>query len=121
MPGTRPDTSRAARSMSAPEVIERYVSAIGGRAALGALRTVRVRARVTNMGLSGVNEMWRAVPGRTRETMVLGPHRLEEGSDGDSAWRIGLDGKPATLNGKELDASVQALTKLDSPRKGKRP
>jgi hypothetical protein len=38
--------------------------------------------------------------------MVLGPHRLEEGSDGDSAWRIGLDGKPATLNGKELEAAL---------------
>jgi len=89
--------------MSAPEVIDRYASVIGGHEAIAAQRTTHLRANVTAMGLSGVSETWRVSPDRTRENMDLGPYELVECCDGTTAWRIGLDGKLAMVDGRELE------------------
>ena len=90
---------------SAAEVVERYRRVIGGREALGVLRAAHVRARVTTMGFTGVSETWRVWPDRIRENMTLGPHELVDCFDGTTAWRIGLDGQPTMVDGKELESA----------------
>ncbi len=103
IPDAAPDGRPSPSCPSAREVIDRFVNAVGGYEALGALRTLHLRAKVATMGLTGVNETWRVAPDRTRETMVLGPYELVDCFDGTTAWRIGLDGKLAMVDGKELE------------------
>jgi membrane-associated protease RseP (regulator of RpoE activity) len=96
----------AARATITPEaatVVERYVAAIGGRAAVEAERSVRSKSTIVAFGFTGTLESWTQRPDRIASATVLGPFTLKDGFDGTTAWRIDQNGKLSIRDGKELE------------------
>ena len=86
----------AARATITPEaarVVERYVAAIGGRAAVDAERSVHSRSTLQAFGFTGSLEGWSQRPDRIASQTALGPFTLKDGYDGTTAWRIDQNGK----------------------------
>src|SRR5262245_38350215 len=94
-PAARPAV--AATAKPATDVLQAYVEATGGRAALDAEHTVYVRGRVRSMGMTGTFEQWVQHPDRFLQRITLGPVRMRTGYDGRVGWRTDLDSKHVTL------------------------
>jgi aspartyl protease/PDZ domain-containing protein len=85
-------------------VIERYVSATGGAAALAAERDVHVRGRLRSMALDGTFEQWSQIPDRLASDLRLGSVHKRTGFDGRVGWETDLASKQVRiLDGKELE------------------
>ncbi|MCE9626691.1 MAG: aspartyl protease family protein, partial [Candidatus Eisenbacteria bacterium] len=82
-----PAVSHAAITPEARAVVQRYLEASGGAAAFAAESTSYVHAKVFAFGFEGTFASWAARPGRRYARTELGPFKLEEGSDGTTAWR----------------------------------
>uniref|UniRef100_A0A832ML04 PDZ domain-containing protein n=1 Tax=Eiseniibacteriota bacterium TaxID=2212470 RepID=A0A832ML04_UNCEI len=96
----------AARAQVAPEakpVIERYLAAVGGRAAVEAQRAMHVTASISAFGLSGEVESWQQAPDRRASRVTLGPFTLRDGFDGVRPWRVDQSGKLILLDGKDAE------------------
>lgn len=96
----------AARATITPEaarVVERYVAAIGGRAAVEAERSVHSKSTISAFGFTGSIESWSQRPDRIASQTALGPFTLKDGYDGTTAWRIDQNGKLSIRDGKELE------------------
>ncbi len=101
--------AHATATPGAVRVIDRYLTATGGRAAFDAERTLYQRGTVAGFGLTGTAEMWRVRPDRVRNVAVLGPLTITQGIDGDRAWRQ-ISGNPLQWSdGKDLDADLAEL------------
>ncbi len=99
-----PAVANAFISPEAQRIVDRYVEATGGRAALDAERTLHVKGRLNTLSLRGRFERWVGVPSRLLEHVSLGTMRLQQGFDGTVGWRIELTSKQATiLTGRELE------------------
>src|SRR5437867_11635127 len=97
-------TSRAEITPEASRVLDRYLEATGGRAALAAIQSTHLKAKVSALGLAGTTEVWTRLPDRRATETVLGPFRILEGFDGTVAWRTDPgSGKPVPLDGKDLE------------------
>ena len=94
---------RAAITPEAANVVNRYVAAVGGRAAVEAERTVHSKSTVAAFGFTGTLETWTQRPDRIASHTVLGPLTLEDGFDGTTAWRIDQNGKLSIRDGKDLE------------------
>ena len=91
--------------VAARAVVERYVGATGGRAALEADSVLHVRGRITDAGLSGTFEEWRAGSDRVLRNERLGMLRTRMGYDGTLGWRTDFTSrKVGPLEGKDLEA-----------------
>jgi len=88
-----PSALRAEILPQAESIVQHYVEATGGRAALEAERTVRYKGRIEALGLTGRWEMWTASPDRWVRRVTLGSLRFREGFDGTVAWRTDLTDK----------------------------
>jgi hypothetical protein len=95
--------ARATITTDAAKVVDRYVTAIGGRAAVDAERTVHTRSTITAFGFSGTLESWSQRPDKVASQTALGPFTLKDGYDGTTAWRIDQNGKFALRDGKDLE------------------
>ncbi|MGH7730770.1 MAG: aspartyl protease family protein [Candidatus Eiseniibacteriota bacterium] len=85
-------------------IVERYVDATGGRAALEAERSTHAFGRIEAMQLKGTIEQWTQVPDRYLVDIRLGSLRLRTGTDGRVGWETDLDSKRVRiLEGKDLD------------------
>lgn len=82
-----PVTASAAITPEARAVVERYLEASGGAAAFAAESTSYVHAKVHAFGFDGTFASWAARPSRRYARTELGPFKLEEGTDGRTAWR----------------------------------
>lgn len=87
----------------ARQVVERYVAAIGGRAAVSAQRTTHTKHTITAFGFTGTLEAWSERPDRVASHTLLGPFTLSDGYDGTIAWRVDQNGKLSFRDGKELE------------------
>ena len=97
-PGARAEITAEARA-----VVERYVAAAGGRAAFDSLRTVRLHAHVSALGLEGTTTTYVERPDRRASYTQLGPFQIPEAIAATSGWRVDPSGKLITLDGKDLD------------------
>ena len=96
--------ARAAISPEAQPIVDRYVEATGGRAALEAERTLHVKGRMNTLELRGNFEHWQQAPDRVVDRLMLGSMKMQIGYDGTTGWRLDLTSKQATiLSGKELE------------------
>jgi hypothetical protein len=96
-------SARATITAEAQAVIERYLTATGGRAAFDAERSMHLRGRVTAFGLQGTVESWNERPDKSANLTSIGPLTVRDGYDGTTAWRIDQNGKLALRDGKDLE------------------
>jgi hypothetical protein len=90
---------------SARAVIERYIQATGGPAALAADTVLHVFGHVTDAGMQGTFEAWTQAPARALRVDRVGTLRTKAGIDGATAWRTDLTSKRANpVEGKDLEA-----------------
>jgi hypothetical protein len=95
--------ARATITPDAAKVLDRYVAAIGGRAALDAERSSHTKATISAFGFTGTIESWTERPDKTASQTALGPFTLKDGYDGTTAWRIDQNGKFSVRDGKDLE------------------
>jgi len=96
--------ARAEITPEAKKVVDRYVEATGGGAARLAVHSLRAKASVSALGLTGVTWAWSRMPDLHATETSLGPFKLREGFDGSKAWRTDPStGKVVMLDGKDLE------------------
>jgi hypothetical protein len=98
-----PTASHATITPEAAKVVERYVAAIGGRAALAAERSMHEKSTIIAFGFKGTIEGWTERPDKSASQTALGPFTLQDGFDGTTAWRIDQNGKFQQRDGKDLE------------------
>jgi len=96
-------SARATTTPEAQKVVERYVAAIGGRAASAAEHSAHTKTTVNAFGFTGTIESWTQRPDKMASQTALGPFTLKDGYDGTTAWRIDQNGKFSKRDGKELE------------------
>ena len=96
-------SARAAATAEAQAVIERYLTATGGRAAFEAENSVHLKASVTAFGMSGTIESWTERPDKTANLTSIGPLTVRDGFDGQTAWRIDQNDKLAIRDGTDRE------------------
>jgi hypothetical protein len=86
-------------------VIEKYVEAIGGRAAIGAIESIHMKGTlsVPANGMGGSMEMWAAKPNKNLvKQTIAGIGDSTEGFDGTVAWMNSPMSGPMLLTGDQL-------------------
>jgi hypothetical protein len=100
----------ASASAATPEavaraLVNRYVVATGGRSALLADTIVHVRGHVTEAGVEGTFEEWRAGADRVLRVDHLGTLHTRSGFDGTRGWHTDFTNKKVgPLEGRDLEA-----------------
>src|SRR5690348_16988735 len=74
--------ARAEITPDAQPVIDRYVRATGGAAALAAEHATRLRYTISAFGLTGSVQSWTRVPDGSASVTTIGPFTLRTGDDG---------------------------------------
>ena len=96
----------AAQLPSGSSVLERYLTAIGGRDALVSHRSVHASGTLTMpaAGLTGTLDIYAAAPNRTLLRVSFpGVGEVFEGFDGTHAWTLSAMSGPMLLEGKALE------------------
>ena len=99
----------------AREAVEKHIAAVGGRAAIEAVRTTHLWVTLSAFGLTGRTEIWLESPDRRATEVSLGPFTLKDGCDASGAWRTDPSGKVITLDGRDLD-EARASTWFENDR-----
>jgi zinc protease len=90
---------------AAEKVIEKYIEAIGGRAAISAIESIHMTGTlsVPANGMTGSMEMWAAKPNKNvvKQT-IAGIGDSTEGFDGTVAWMNSPMSGPMLLTGEQL-------------------
>lgn len=105
---------------TAREVIDRYVSAIGGSAAFRSINSMRARGtfEITGQQLSGELEMMASRPNKLLTRVRIGPiGQVEEGFDGKVGWSIDPMRGPSLVTGRSLDERADEAW-FDAPLHG---
>jgi hypothetical protein len=97
--------ARAEIAPKARPVIERFIQAVGGRAAVDSIRSTRSKEEVHAFGLSGQTVSFTRAPDHRASVTSLGPIRVLDGYDGETGWRVDPSGKLAILDGKDLESA----------------
>ncbi len=100
-------TSRASAFVApkAQVLIDRYVEATGGRAALDADTLVHVKGKLRSDGLDGTFDRWWHAPDRLLQAERAGTIRMRVGLDGEAGWRSDLTSRQiAPMEGADLAA-----------------
>lgn len=90
---------------AAKDVIAKYVKAIGGEAAYKALKSIRIRGRLSlaAQGLAGDIEMIVARPAKMRQKVTIAPiGTIEQGYDGKNGWSLNPLVGASLQTGREL-------------------
>jgi hypothetical protein len=96
--------ARASITPDAQKVVDRYVEVTGGREAFDAQRTLHVRGKIAEIGLSGTYEAWVQWPDRMVTRISLGSLKVRTGVNGSRAWHTDLNLRNlAMLDGKDLE------------------
>lgn len=100
-----------AETPSVQEILDRYVSALGGRAAIEKLtsRVLKGRVEYTSLDLKGEVEIASKAPDKARLTFYFPGGVVEEGYDGTVAWEAPIPEVVRTLRGERA-----AESKIDS-------
>jgi hypothetical protein len=84
-----PGLAQSSKKLTADQVLERYIKAIGGTKALEAHKTYVFKGtlEILNAGLKGTIEVYGAAPNRFASvTQLAGVGRLAQVFDGSRAW-----------------------------------
>lgn len=87
--------------LSTEDVLQKHLDALGGRAAVEAITSTRVTAKVQTGGISGDVLTVFAVPDKEYEQDKLGVLEITQGYDGKSAWRRDSNGNVRPLGSDE--------------------
>ena len=89
------------------EILQRYEQAVGGKEAIDALNSYRLKARFTLLGMAGNIEAWRKEPHKTL-TVASFPRigTLKKGFDGETRW-------VQTPAGTVADSGPQEIAELE--------
>lgn len=92
----------------ASEVVDRYVQAIGGRAAAERLSARHVVAEMSMpaMGMTMQMETWTARPNRSFSRMEMSGMSITSGFDGTTAWVNSPMSGPKILDGPEFKQAI---------------
>ena len=111
---SRSSPAPATVTPGAQRVLDRYLAAVGGRAAIDSTRTLYVHGAITAFGLSGTLRSWHRRPDSQASAFDLGPFKISNGFDGTRAWRTDPSGQLVILDGRDLeDARAQAWFEND--------
>lgn len=101
VPPAKP-TAAPAELRSVPEILDRYVAALGGRAAIEKLtsRISKGRVEFPSMSLTGEIEIAAKAPDKLRATFYLAGTVVENGYDGAVAWEAPVPEIVRTLRGE---------------------
>ena len=80
--------ARAAITPGARAIVERYIEATGGHAAIDTVRSLHMRMNIEAFGFKGVAEAWTVAPDREASEVTLGPFHVRDGYDGARGWRL---------------------------------
>ena len=101
--------ARAGATSDAARVIERFVTATGGREAMASEKSLHTIGRIEGFGFSGRIESWSARPDRQYTHTEFGPFKFSEGSDGVVVWRTDpTTGRVVRLTDRDSLESVVA-------------
>ena len=75
-----------AQNITAHEVLEKSLAALGGEAALEKIQTRSATGTVEVSGLTGTYQLWAKAPDKVRTKVELAPHHVEIGFDGFTGW-----------------------------------
>lgn len=99
-----PAPALAEISARAQAIVDHYVEATGGRAALDAERGTHGFGRLESIKLKGTIEQWTQVPDKLLVRIRLGSLRIAMGTDGRTAWETDLAARRVrVLEGRELE------------------
>lgn len=77
-----------ARSQTADEVIEKYADAIGGRAAVTAVKTVKTTGSMNMMGMDFPFTMYASYPDKSFLEVNIQGMVMKQGCDGTNGWAL---------------------------------
>jgi hypothetical protein len=100
-----PQAKPAADLPAAEKIIEKYIEAIGGRAAMAAIESIHMKGTlsVPANGMGGTMEMWAAKPNKNLvKQTIAGIGDSTEGFDGTVAWMNSPMSGPMLLTGEQL-------------------
>ena len=104
-----PQAKPAADLPAAEKIVEKYVEAIGGKAALAEIESVHMKGTMTipANGMSGAIEMWAAKPNKmlVKQT-IAGIGESAEGFDGTTAWMNSPMTGPMLITGEQLKQRI---------------
>lgn len=101
-------TAFSQKTPDAAEILERYIEAVGGKAAWNEIQTMYAEGTMSLAGLKGRIKSWSRNPGKSRSLVDLGILKVTAGSDGETNWMIDQNGKVTRLGPTE--ARLQKLT-----------
>jgi predicted aspartyl protease len=87
--------------MTTEAVLARHLKALGGRTAVAAIKSTRVKLTLETGGITGTGTTLFAVPDKELETTKLGINDSTEGYDGKQAWQSDSNGNIRMLGEDE--------------------
>lgn len=75
-----------AQTITAREVLEKSLAALGGEAAIEKIQTREATGTIEVSGLTGRYQLWAKAPDKVRTKVELAPHHVEIGFDGSIGW-----------------------------------
>jgi hypothetical protein len=95
-------TARAQQLPPARQIVDRYVAAIGGRAAVARLASQHMVAEMQGPGMTAQVESFTARPNRMLVVMNINGATITTGYDGQVAWQVSPTGPRRVVEGAEL-------------------
>jgi hypothetical protein len=101
-------TARAQQTQLPParQIVDRYVQAIGGRAAITRFNSRHMVAEMSMSGMSMQMETFNARPNKMFATMSMNGMAMSSGYDGHTAWATTPMTGPRLLDGAELKQAL---------------
>src|SRR3954470_11805350 len=95
-------SSARAQTLTARQILERAVAALGGRENLSKVQTRTASGKVETRGITGTYQLWAKAPDRLRTKLDLVIQQVERVYDGGTGW--------------ERRASVRELSQAETAR-----
>jgi hypothetical protein len=94
------------RALTVDDVIDRNIKAMGGRAAIEAIRSIEVSLHISDPGFEADGIYYAARPGKMRiDVSVSGKHVFTEAFDGQRGWQ--WNGKETKVASSNATAALQ--------------
>jgi len=106
VPGKSAIVAAAAKAQPAgltlDQLMQRHLTALGGRAAVENIKTTRVTSTISTGGETGTVQSTYKSPGKEFEDDKIGLMHVQQGFDGKTAWQQDSNGNLRNLGGDEL-------------------
>jgi hypothetical protein len=106
-----PPAKPAAALPSANQVLDKYVQAVGGKAALEKLtsRVSKGTFEAPDQGAGGTVTLYAKAPNKAASVVIVANFgEIRQGFDGTVGWAQGIDGGVREMNGQELSVARRA-------------